>query len=489
MEQHAVPRNITGFQFKLVGDMTLRQFAYFASGIVIAYIIFRIGPFPEIINLAIACIIALIGVAFAFLPIQERPLDKWLLAFIKSITSPTQFLWHKYNEPPDILIRPLVFHMPKQQPAYIANHADAKLKLKAYLATLPTSPHDSLNIKEKQDIEKTMALFNMSQVVINPITHAPNTNRSSSVPSISSFVSKTSGFASSAISSIPKMQTVQPIPNKPVSAAVQPAPASANVNSVWSLQTAPFPAAAHNTPQPVSATNNPHVPMTSPAPARQSAEQINTMQTQTPQTATIRPPTETPQFVPVTPKINDGASNQTDKIQEQLTKLASEKRDLENELRNLKELVNQMQKPQVVRLTQPSQPPKEPTIKIVSSKSAVNDIGIPNMPTTANIILGAIRDPQKKLLPNIIITIKDKNGMPLRALKTNKLGQFEIATPLPNGVYFLEVEDPLKRYIFDIAQITLSGNVAMPVEIIAKGEKEIMREKLTKELFGGGGVI
>ncbi len=95
-----------------------------------------------------------------------------------------------------------------------------------------------------------------------------------------------------------------------------------------------------------------------------------------------------------------------------------------------------------------------------------------------------MKDPQRKILPNVILTIKDKNSSPLRALKTNKLGQFATATPLPNGTYLIEAEDPMKRYNFDIAQIVLSGKVYPAIEIIAKGEKEIMREKLSKELFG-----
>ncbi|MBI5452341.1 hypothetical protein HY945_02675, partial [Candidatus Gottesmanbacteria bacterium] len=128
---------------------------------------------------------------------------------------------------------------------------------------------------------------------------------------------------------------------------------------------------------------------------------------------------------------------------------------------------------------------KEPTIKTISPKKAAVEMGITNFDQHPNIITGVIKDPQKKILPNIILTIKDKNQMPLRALKTNKLGQFATATPLPNGIYFLEAEDPLKRYVFDIAEITLSGKVFLPIEITAKGEKELMREKLSKELFGG----
>jgi HEAT repeat protein len=82
------------------------------------------------------------------------------------------------------------------------------------------------------------------------------------------------------------------------------------------------------------------------------------------------------------------------------------------------------------------------------------------------------------------VTVKDKDGMPLRALKTNRLGQFAASTQLPNGIYFVETEDPRLRYTFDRAQITLNGSIVPALEIFAKSEKEITRAKLEKELFG-----
>jgi len=62
------------------------------------------------------------------------------------------------------------------------------------------------------------------------------------------------------------------------------------------------------------------------------------------------------------------------------------------------------------------------------------------------------------------------------------------ATPLQNGTYFVEAEDPMKRYTFDIAEINLSGKIFLPIEITAKGEKEKMREQLNKELFSNPGI-
>ena len=172
--------------------------------------------------------------------------------------------------------------------------------------------------------------------------------------------------------------------------------------------------------------------------------------------------------------------------------MSEEKNRLMQELIELKKELQKMREPTIIS-PQASQAPmqktvKEATIKTISPSQTANESGILSLPKTPNVIMGVVKDSARRILPNIIITLKDQKGVPIRALKTNKLGQFASATALPNGTYLLEVEDPLKRYIFDVAQITLSGKVFLPIEIIAKGEKEIMREKLTKEIFGNANI-
>ena len=39
-QAHPIPQNVTSFEFKLVGDMTLRQFLYLAAGAGVAYVTF-----------------------------------------------------------------------------------------------------------------------------------------------------------------------------------------------------------------------------------------------------------------------------------------------------------------------------------------------------------------------------------------------------------------------------------------------------------------
>ena len=40
MQQHPVPQNVTQYQFRLVGDMTLKQFLELAGGMLLAYLIY-----------------------------------------------------------------------------------------------------------------------------------------------------------------------------------------------------------------------------------------------------------------------------------------------------------------------------------------------------------------------------------------------------------------------------------------------------------------
>lgn len=94
MEQHAVPQDITGFKFKLVGDMTLKQFGELAGGAVLAYIFYASGLHP-ILKWPLVFTFGLLGFALAFLPIEERPLDIWLANFFRAIYQPTLYLWKK----------------------------------------------------------------------------------------------------------------------------------------------------------------------------------------------------------------------------------------------------------------------------------------------------------------------------------------------------------------------------------------------------------
>jgi len=135
MEQHPIPRQITTFEFKLIGFMTVKQFIYLIIFIPLAFVVFKIFPIP-IINFFLAFIVGGLGVGLAFVPINDRPLDVWIKNLAKKLFSPTQYFYHKQN-PPIYFLSNLYF---SADPHAVMAHIDSREKLAAYLAKTQPVP-------------------------------------------------------------------------------------------------------------------------------------------------------------------------------------------------------------------------------------------------------------------------------------------------------------------------------------------------------------
>lgn len=129
MEQHPIPRQITTFEFKLIGFMTLRQFLYLAIFFPLGFVVFRLFPIP-LINILLGVVVVVFGLALAFLPINDRPLEVWIRNLIKRLNSPTQYFYHKAN-PPISIFQNLYF---VSDPHRVLAHIESQQKLSAYLA-------------------------------------------------------------------------------------------------------------------------------------------------------------------------------------------------------------------------------------------------------------------------------------------------------------------------------------------------------------------
>lgn len=95
MDNHPIPQDITGFQFKLIGKMTIKQFVYVAIGAVFAWLFIFILNAPALIKLPLAFISITIGVVIAFVPVDGRPMDLMIRNFITALLAPTQFIYQK----------------------------------------------------------------------------------------------------------------------------------------------------------------------------------------------------------------------------------------------------------------------------------------------------------------------------------------------------------------------------------------------------------
>lgn len=139
MEQHPIPRQITSFEFKLIGFMTLKQFLYLVIFAPAGYIVFIIFPIP-LLNVLLGLGVGFLGIALAFMPINERPLDVWIKNIWKRLNSPTQFTYHKHNEPITLLQN--LYYV--ADPHHVMAHIESQQMLAAYLAktnqTMQPSP-------------------------------------------------------------------------------------------------------------------------------------------------------------------------------------------------------------------------------------------------------------------------------------------------------------------------------------------------------------
>lgn len=94
IEQHPIPQDVAGYKFRLIGEMTVKQFIWFAGGIILGLITYSL-PLPFFFKYPLTGIFVALGAGIAFLPVEGRPMDKWLIAFIKSVYSPTEYTWQK----------------------------------------------------------------------------------------------------------------------------------------------------------------------------------------------------------------------------------------------------------------------------------------------------------------------------------------------------------------------------------------------------------
>lgn len=94
----------------------------------------------------------------------------------------------------------------------------------------------------------------------------------------------------------------------------------------------------------------------------------------------------------------------------------------------------------------------------------------PTPPTKPNVIVGQAIDADKKIIDGAILEIKDSEGRPVRALKSNKLGHFMIVTPLANGKY--EIITDKEGYEFEPVTLEAQGQIIPPIAIKAKSVEE-----------------
>lgn len=444
MEQHPVPQNVTTFQFRLIGDMTIKQFGYLAGGIIAAYVCYKL-PLPFFFTWPLAVTCGLLGFGLAFVPVEERPMDVWIASFFRNIYSPTQWIW-----------------------SHEASSGSAGQKSVAHKLPVPAAQTSA-----PRPVSAVQPLNNVPLPLAKPSTHSP---------AVLPITAPRPTFST-------KIATASPPGGNPMVTIHPHVGLIEWLSTLFHDKSKPAPAlspglsftdalAFKQTPSIVGTRVRPAIqPQQAPPPL--------TKPTNAPPVAATTQPTPVPARPPQPPESHDRVTL----LQDQLSEMMRDRERLQKELVAMKQHAEgrqpavPLQPSRQASVMRPPAAPPNPTVRVISPGAATG-AGLPRLTTFPNIVTGIIKDQYGNLLSGMLITVRDRNDVPLRALKTNRLGQFAASTPLPNNTYVVEIEDPKASFIFDKAQIQLAGAIAPPLEITAKSQKQVERDKLAKEIFG-----
>jgi hypothetical protein len=159
-KQHAVPQNIMDVEFKLIGDLTMRQFSYLLLCGILSYLSFV--AVVGIFKVPLGIIFALLGLGLAFVPLGERGLDDWIANFIRAMNLPTQRFWKKEPEIP-IAFSYQSIDVMKQELITLAP-TSSRRRLEQYLKNqVEGEGVDPLDIPEQEYIMKVRDAFSHVQ--------------------------------------------------------------------------------------------------------------------------------------------------------------------------------------------------------------------------------------------------------------------------------------------------------------------------------------
>ena len=176
MREHPIPQDITGYRFHLIGNMTLKQFAMILLGTIVAFVFYKTN-LPDFIKWPLSITFFALGFAAAFVPIEERPLDHWIITFIKTLYKPTKFYWQKKPKVPDAFQ-----HKTGEQDTTPTTEIDTshikRDKIQQFLKSVePTTDNkDEFDLTQDQRVNQILQNFQQVQVEQNPVRKATKPN-------------------------------------------------------------------------------------------------------------------------------------------------------------------------------------------------------------------------------------------------------------------------------------------------------------------------
>jgi hypothetical protein len=497
-QQHAVPQNIMSVEFKLVGDLTIRQFAYLASGIVISFLINKLG-LPIFFRYPMAAVFLLGGIGMAFLPIQDRGLDQWIKSFLISVFSPQQRVWRKNPQLPDYFLSD--YSRSVKQDIVAITPSGSRQKVADFLNATYDNQYDPFLDKETQflkHLNNDVKDFDDSTLYEFPEDYEVN-----KIMTLNQVEKKehSEEISKEQIMLPKRFNTGVSKPKNQVSVIMQPSHLDLN-NQMSDLKSL-MERLKNDYKAIFDKSNEGKRKISDDIKLKNESKMIDR------KLKAISFKTEDIDKLDIqntlTPEIHQ--------FRQDIRKLKEENQSLEKEISKQKKLVNfsesndinanlkkrikdleadklkfqkeifdkpiklnektfDTQKPKVIFNVKDSVNILQNSVEEVKTVNVVNPVFATDkdlklqLTNSPNVINGIIKDLNGKFIDGAVVIIKDASDNPVRALKSNELGQFIISTPVTTGTYIIEVIK--KGYKFDIISVVIENSVLAPILILGR---------------------
>ncbi|MFH1566154.1 MAG: PrgI family protein [bacterium] len=484
--QHPVPQNIMSVEFKLVGDLTVRQFVYLVIGGITVYLSF-ISKLPFLWKWSLILFSGFGSLALAFVPFGDRGLDQWIKNFIKSITTPTQRVWRKTLEPPEYFLSDYAESVKREVVALAP--AKSRRAITSYLENSTQPTRFPIDKKEEDffkrinfDIDIPKNLKSVVSVKTLPKTEIIPKSFTEKVETkkIQKQYTPVESNISRALKHIPlEGEIVLPKRIKKVEVSVLPVKEVSDEEHRKELLKK-----AVELREALKRAKEKFTPEGAVLPANELVlgEEKGTVLEKEKQLQEVANALRKENKI-LFSEINSlktqmqGLDKTKETYKTQLSVYEKRIKDLEEK----KDLVEETIQTKIVEPSSDSATPNpnNENIEIVKKLSDAVTKETKNaeyqkrkviepVSVSPNVIWGTVKDKNGHLLENATLIIRDENDTPIRALKTNKLGQFMGATPLNNGNYKIEVLN--NENSFDIIKVSLTGKAVKPLEFLTKNK-------------------
>ncbi len=176
MREHPIPQDITGYRFHIIGNMTLKQFAEILLGVMLGFLFYKLN-LPDFVRYPLALLCLITGFAAAFVPIEEQPLDHWIITFFKTLYKPTKFYWRKKPKIPDAFKHETQKDAVTPTQEFDTSHI-RRDRIEQFLESVqqPVVKTDEFDLAQDQQANLILQTFDQIQVPSNPTKQAVKPN-------------------------------------------------------------------------------------------------------------------------------------------------------------------------------------------------------------------------------------------------------------------------------------------------------------------------